>query len=108
MANLIPHWIHERMARQVYHGTLRAAAMFVDVAGFTPLTEALMQHPKEGAEALTAALNRIFYPLVQTVYAHSGFVTTFAGDAFTALFPQRRKGAAQRAARAALFIQRFL
>lgn len=87
MRNLIPHFIVERFAQSAMHGHFSAAAMFVDVFGFTRITEALMQHQKDGAEILTDALNRVFGPLVARVYEHGGMITTFAGDAFTAVFP---------------------
>ncbi len=87
MRNLIPHFIVEHFAQGAMHGRFSAAAMFVDVFGFTQITEALMQHQKDGAEILTDALNRVFGPLVARVYEHGGMITTFAGDAFTAVFP---------------------
>jgi class 3 adenylate cyclase/tetratricopeptide (TPR) repeat protein len=86
---------------------LRAIALFVDLSGFTPLTEALMQHAKDGAEILTDALNRIFTQLVHEVYARGGFISTFAGDAFTALFPLNSKQAASHATQVAFFVQAF-
>jgi class 3 adenylate cyclase len=87
MRNLIPHFIVEHFAQGTMHGRFSAATMFVDVFGFTQITEALMQYQKDGAEILTDALNRVFGPLVARVYDHGGIITTFAGDAFTAVFP---------------------
>ena len=87
MRNLIPHFIHQQFRQHNFHGAFQAATLFVDIAGFTSLTETLMQHPKDGAELLTDALNEIFEPLVQLVYAHGGLIPGFAGDAFTAIFP---------------------
>lgn len=102
---LIPQFILCQQRAGHEHGRLRAAALFADISGFTPLTETLLAQQKEGAEALTDALNRLFAPLVQAVYSYGGFITTFAGDAFTALFPLRQRHAAARALQAALFIQ---
>jgi class 3 adenylate cyclase len=87
MRNLIPHFIHEQFERHNEAGSFQAAAMFVDVSGFTHLTESLMQYETNGAEVLADALNRIFTLPVAQVYAHGGFISSFAGDAFTALFP---------------------
>ncbi len=87
MPNLIPHLIHEQFQQGSTGGTFPAAALFVDISGFTPLAETLMQHRKDGAEVLTELLNRLFQPLVAEVYAYGGFISTFAGDGFTALFP---------------------
>lgn len=86
MRNLIPHYIHKRFERQKDAGRFHAAAMFVDISGFTHLTESLMRHETDGAEVLALALNDIFGPPVAQVYAHGGFISSFAGDAFTALF----------------------
>ncbi len=88
-------------------GQFKAVSLFIDISGFTALTEALMQHRKAGAEALTEAMNGVFSPLVEVVYGHGGFISTFAGDAFTALFPLRRQGAIWRAAQVARFVQEF-
>ena len=87
MRNLMPHFIVEQFAQGATQGRFSAAAMFVDVSGFAQITEALMQYQKDGAEILTDALNRVFGPLVARVYERGGMITTFAGDAFTAVFP---------------------
>ncbi len=87
MRNLIPAFIHDQYLHQHRGGRLQAAAMFVDISGFTQLTTALMRGGDEGAEILSAILNRVFAPTIAAIGAHGGFVATFAGDAFTALFP---------------------
>jgi len=61
--------------------------MFIDLSGFTRLTEKLMQKGPKGAEELSYALNHIFQPTVALVYAQGGFIPYFAGDSFTAIFP---------------------
>ena len=45
---------------------VRGAALFADISGFTPLTEALANElgPQRGAEELTAHLNRVFHALI--------------------------------------------
>lgn len=60
--------------------------MFVDLSGFTRMTEQLMRLGTEGAEELSLILNRIFEPLVSIVYERGGFVPHFAGDSFIAIF----------------------
>ncbi|MCA9962514.1 MAG: adenylate/guanylate cyclase domain-containing protein, partial [Anaerolineales bacterium] len=87
MKNLIPHFIQQQFAQGVWHGRFHAATLFIDITGFTSLTETLMQYEKEGAEVLAGALADIFNPLVTAVYARGGFIASFAGDAFTAIFP---------------------
>jgi len=66
---------------------MSAYTMFVDLSGFTALTETLMREGTPGAEHLSIILNQIFAPLVELVYAKGGFIPYFAGDAFTAIFP---------------------
>ncbi len=68
-------------------GKLEACTMFIDLSGFTRLTDTLMQKGPEGAEELSYALNHIFQPTVALVYAQGGFIPYFAGDSFTAIFP---------------------
>ena len=85
--NLIPHFIHDQYQAKKVHGTLNAVTFFLDISGFTAMTQALMAHGKEGAEIISDCINRVFGPLIETVHAHGGFIVGFAGDAFTAVFP---------------------
>ena len=64
---------------------VRGAALFADVSGFTPLTEALAHElgEKRGAEELTAHLNRVFHALIDDVDRYGGEVIYFGGDAIT-------------------------
>lgn len=87
MRQLIPSFIERHYREGTLHGELEAAAMFVDVSGFTSMTEKLMQQGKIGAEYIGDILNTTFSPVIDAVYRYGGFVTGFAGDAFTALFP---------------------
>ena len=88
--HFIPRFIHDHYQQGMYEGTFNAVTMFVDVAGFTSMTETLMQHGPEGAEVLAEVMNTVFHLLVQAVYEQGGFISLFAGDAFTAIFPTER------------------
>jgi predicted ATPase/class 3 adenylate cyclase len=68
-------------------GHLNAFAMFVDLSGFTQLTNTLMEKGAVGAEELSVTLNDIFQPSVRLTYQNGGFIPYFAGDSFTAIFP---------------------
>ncbi len=61
------------------------AALFADISGFTPLTEALLKAygPKRGPEELTRQLNLIYDALVAEVHRFDGSVIAFSGDAIT-------------------------
>ncbi len=86
MKHFLPHFIQENYRAGVTQGTLNAFSMFVDLSGFTRLTETLMKKGPEGAEELSVALNEIFQPTVKLVYQNEGFIPYFAGDSFTAIF----------------------
>lgn len=64
---------------------VRGTALFADVSGFTPLTEALANElgPQRGAEELTAHLNRVFHAVIDDVDRYGGEVIYFGGDAIT-------------------------
>src|SRR5690606_13344132 len=69
-----------------FSGSVPAVVLFVDTSGFTALTASLSTRGKEGAEILAGVLVAVFEPLIQSVYAHGGFIAGFAGDAFKAVF----------------------
>ncbi len=64
----------------------KAAILFADVSGFTPLTEALAQQGSEGPEELTRLLNQYFSRMIAIIEAEGGEVVKFSGDAMTAVF----------------------
>ncbi len=93
MRHLIPHFITEKVLAEEKHGTFLAYTMFLDMSGFTNLTEHLFKEAgHEGAELMSDILNGIFSPLVEMVYKRGGFIPYFAGDAFTAIFPKKKDG----------------
>ena len=60
--------------------------LFVDVSGFTRLSERLARTGKEGAEHLTDAINACFSALLADAYAHGGSLLKFGGDALLLWF----------------------
>ena len=66
----------------------QGAALFADISGFTPLTEALSRTfgPRRGAEELTGHLNRVYDAIIAEVDRFGGSVIAFAGDAITCWF----------------------
>lgn len=107
MQPLLPPCIQSSYPLGQMDGQFEAVALSVDISGFTQLTRTLMQHRKDGAEVLTDVLNRIFNALVEQVTAHGGFVSSFAGDAFTALFPTSQPDAPHQAVQVAFAIRQF-
>lgn len=63
----------------------RGAALFADISGFTPLTEALVRElgPQRGAEELTRYLNLVYDAVIDELHRYGGSVIAFAGDAIT-------------------------
>ncbi len=86
MKNLIPAYIAEQYMKKQDKGGFTACSVFIDISGFTSTTEALMEHGKEGAEVLSDILKFLFSTAVESIYSYGGFITRYAGDAFTALF----------------------
>lgn len=66
------------------------AALFADISGFTPLTEALARSMglRRGAEALPHHLNQVYDALIAGVDRYGGSVIGFAGDAITCWFAE--------------------
>lgn len=105
---LVPRLIYDHFSQDTFFGSFEAVTLFIDMSGFTPLTETLLQHRRDGAEALSQALYSVFAPCVREVYARGGFISTYAGDAFTAIFPrQANDSVALQAITTAFFMQAF-
>lgn len=64
-----------------------AAVLFMDVSGFTALSEALTRQDHSGSEQLTEILNAFYERMVATIEQAGGYVVKFSGDAITAIFP---------------------
>ena len=85
-----------------------AVVLFIDVADFTPMSEALTRSGAYGTEELTRILNGWFDTMVSLVSRHGGAVAEFAGDALTAVFrydAATRRVTERRAVRCALSMQ---
>ena len=62
------------------------ALLFVDMSGFTPLSEELSKQGSRGIELLSQHLNDYFGSMVSIIHAHHGDILKFAGDALMILF----------------------
>ncbi|RLT41525.1 MAG: hypothetical protein DWI57_06865, partial [Chloroflexi bacterium] len=64
------------------------AALFADISGFTPLTEALAlaYGPRRGADELTRRLNEVYSAIIAPVHGFGGAVIGFSGDAISCWF----------------------
>jgi class 3 adenylate cyclase/tetratricopeptide (TPR) repeat protein len=87
---------------QLVEGSL----LFVDISGFTKMSERLARHGKLGAEEVTEAVETCFGALLALAYAAGGSLLKFGGDALLLLFTGPRH--ATRAATAAIAMQERL
>jgi class 3 adenylate cyclase/tetratricopeptide (TPR) repeat protein len=79
---------------------------FVDISGFTKLSEGLAKHGKVGAEELTATIGNCFVTLLDLAVTYGGRLLKFGGDALLLFFSGDAHEA--RACRAAIEMRRAL
>lgn len=92
-----------RVSGAFWQGSL----LFADMSGFTALSEKLSVLGKQGAEEVSAIINRLFDALLHEVFAYQGSLLKFGGDALTVFFDAERLGDlhAAAASQAALAMQ---
>ncbi|MGH2671539.1 MAG: adenylate/guanylate cyclase domain-containing protein, partial [Actinomycetota bacterium] len=89
--------------------TLREIAgtvVFVDISGFTSMSERLARRGKVGAEEVTDVLGAVFSRLLSVAYGNGGGLIKFGGDALLLLFTGEDHPG--KAARAAIAMRRTL
>lgn len=79
---------------------------FVDISGFTSMSERLARLGKEGAEEVAEIINSIFERLLAVAYENGGSLLKFSGDALLLFFEGDQH--ALRAAHAAAWMRRRL
>jgi class 3 adenylate cyclase/tetratricopeptide (TPR) repeat protein len=97
-------WLRSHPERQWLEmdGTLA----FVDISGFTAMSEQLSSRGRAGAEEVTEVMNATFSALLEEAYALGGGLLKFGGDALLLLYQGDQHPA--RAARAAFEMRRTL
>jgi class 3 adenylate cyclase/tetratricopeptide (TPR) repeat protein len=65
---------------------LDATCCFVDISGFTALSERLARRGRVGAEELTEVLNHVFSAMLEVAYGKGGALLKFGGDALLLAF----------------------
>jgi class 3 adenylate cyclase/tetratricopeptide (TPR) repeat protein len=78
---------------------VEGSMVFVDISGFTKMSERLARHGKVGAEQVTDVLGAVFAKLLGVAYGEDGSLLKFGGDALLLWFVG--EGHAIRAATAA-------
>jgi class 3 adenylate cyclase/tetratricopeptide (TPR) repeat protein len=79
---------------------------FIDISGFTAMSERLSGLGRAGAEEVTEVMNATFAALLGVAYAQGGGLIKFGGDALLLLYDGEEH--ARRAARAAFEMRRTL
>jgi class 3 adenylate cyclase/tetratricopeptide (TPR) repeat protein len=79
---------------------------FIDISGFTAMSEKLSSSGRAGAEEVTEVMNVTFSALLEVAYGEGGGLLKFGGDALLLLYHE--EGHAARAARAAFEMRRTL
>jgi class 3 adenylate cyclase/tetratricopeptide (TPR) repeat protein len=85
---------------------MEGSIAFVDISGFTKLSEKLARKGKVGAEVLTEKLGTTFAELLTVAYENGGGLVKFGGDALLLWFSGAEHQA--RASRAAMGMRRIL
>ena len=85
MHRIVPELIIDSYRAGRLSGHFHAAGMFVDLSGFSIITDVLMRDRQRGAEQLSALMYSVFEPVVRVIFEQGGMVLGFAGDAMTAV-----------------------
>ena len=70
----------------VKHRGVHGSLAFVDISGFTTLTERLAAKGKVGAEEMSDLLNSSFATLLEVAYGYGASLVKWGGDAVLLLF----------------------
>ena len=101
---LLIEWVRD--SPEIPHRQVEGALAFVDISGFTALTERLARRGKVGAEILRDTLDGVFNALLDEAYQWGAGLIKWGGDALLLLFDG--PGHEARAARAAWEMQRTI
>ncbi|MBN1149692.1 AAA family ATPase [candidate division WOR-3 bacterium] len=86
----LPQKVVKFFKEKKFHESIKGTIIFLDITGFTRVTEELTGNGREGAEILSQIINAVFTPAIDIVERRHGQVIVFAGDAFYAIFEAKR------------------
>lgn len=87
MHRVVPELIVESYREGRYSGDFEAVGLFLDLSGFSTMTDVLMQYGQHGAEVLAGLMHGVFDPMVESIFDYGGKIIGFAGDGIMALYP---------------------
>ncbi|HSL24754.1 MAG TPA: adenylate/guanylate cyclase domain-containing protein, partial [Acidimicrobiia bacterium] len=82
---LVREW--DDQAPGALHRCIEGSMVFVDVSGFTKMSERLARHGKVGAEEVTEVIGATFERLLAEAYSYGASLLKFGGDALLLFFP---------------------
>lgn len=85
--SFIPDFVLNELKKDKLSKAFFAHILIIDVSGFTELTQLLMERGPIGAEELAKIIRQLFEPLIAIIEQNHGFISSFAGDSFIAIFP---------------------
>jgi class 3 adenylate cyclase/tetratricopeptide (TPR) repeat protein len=88
---LVVEWLREDPEARLR--TLEGTLAFVDISGFTAMSERLSSRGKAGAEEVTDVMNTTFARLLDVAYGEGGTLLKFGGDALLLFFTGDRHAA---------------
>ena len=97
-------WLHR--SPEAVHRRVEGTLLFVDVSGFTALTERLAARGKVGAEEITDVIGAVFGELLGIATSYGADLLKWGGDAVLLFFPE--PASAPRACRAAALMSRAM
>ena len=101
---LVVDWL--RQTPGAMHQEIEGSMVFVDISGFTALSERLARRGKIGAELMRDTLNVVFISLLDEAYDYGAGLLKWGGDALLLLFDGPHHE--ERACRAAWEMQQTL
>ena len=110
----VPRHVAEELIRHPDDGPVgrdtrwRMASMFIDISGFSLMSEAFARLGRSGGEELTVVLNGFFRMMIDVADGYGASVGKFGGDALTVVFPtdaDDEVGGCRRAVQCALDMQ---
>jgi hypothetical protein len=87
MRRLVPGFIVEKYRANETSGFFQAAAIFVDISGFSKLTDTLAKHGQHGAEVLATLMRVIFRAAGQQGVCAWRFCSGICRGCVQCLFP---------------------
>ncbi|HEY7704686.1 MAG TPA: adenylate/guanylate cyclase domain-containing protein [Acidimicrobiia bacterium] len=84
LPRLVREW--DEQAPGASYRSIPGSMVFVDVSGFTKMSERLARHGKVGAEEVTEVIGNTFERLLAEAYAYGASLLKFGGDALLLFF----------------------